>query len=359
MSELDTGEPSGIAEQRPRWRAVAKHLAKLGIGLAIVTFLLINYDARSVGKAIASADPLLLLWAGGFALLALACFAFGYRFALRPLRMPLRTFQIYKILLQVQFYALFLPGGANAVVKWYKLSRPGKQPAQSLALVTFTRAVRVFTLLLLVIAGMWLDSGFKWPVLRWLALGLLAATTVFLLLCMSSRMVDGFRTLVKRPWLWVPLPEGIRQRLEKILRMLTAFAELRPAEVAGVLATTMAGNVLEALMHVLALHAVGIEVSFNTMAWARGILVVCAMVPISLAGLGLRELSMIAILSAYGYAAEDVLAYSLLIFGVLIVGKGLIGGVLELWDWSRRGEALRMTLRGDPEQALVRRAGFE
>jgi uncharacterized membrane protein YbhN (UPF0104 family) len=321
MGSNDGGAGRRDARQGPGRGAALRHLLKLAVGLAIVGFLLARYDARGVLDAIAAADRASLALAWCCALPGIACFALAYRLARRPLEMPLRTWSIFKILLQVQFFGLFLPGGTNAVVKWYKLSRPADQPGQSLALVAFTRGAMTLTLLLLVLAGMLADPGFRWPGLFWLALTLLVLTVAFLLVCVSDRARERFRRLVGPLW--------------RRLHLLAAFGRLRPLEFAGVVGATLAGNLLETLEQLLIMHAVGIEVSFATVAWARGILIVCAMLPVSLAGLGLRELSMIALLAAYGYGAEDAMAYSLIAFGVFIVGKGLIGGMLELSDWLR------------------------
>ena len=189
------------------------------------------------------------------------------------------------------------------------------------------------TLLLLVLGGMRADPGFRWPPLAGLALLLFGLTLGALLCCTSSRAMRGLRRVTGPLWR--------RPRVARLAGHFTAFQRLRPLEIAGVLAAALAGNLLETLEQWLILHAVGIDLSLATIAWARGILIVCAMLPVSLAGLGLRELSMIALLGAYGYGAEDAMAYALIAFGVFIVGKGLIGGALELFDWLRsvRAEA--------------------
>jgi hypothetical protein len=51
----------------------------------------------------------------------------------------------------------------------------------------------------------------------------------------------------------------------------------------------------------------------------------------AVAGLGLREASVVLILREYGVVEAQALTFSLAIFGLLVIA-GLTGGALEAWD---------------------------
>jgi 2-polyprenyl-3-methyl-5-hydroxy-6-metoxy-1,4-benzoquinol methylase len=75
-------------------------------------------------------------------------------------------------------------------------------------------------------------------------------------------------------------------------------------------------------------HDFGIEVSFLAMGWIRCVLILISMIPISIAGLGIREGSLILLLRPFGTIDEEGLAFSLLVFAVSVVLVGLIGSLI-------------------------------
>ena len=58
------------------------------------------------------------------------------------------------------------------------------------------------------------------------------------------------------------------------------------------------------------------------------------MIPVSVAGLGIREASYAVLLSNYGISPEQAISYSITIFAVFII-VGLVGGIYELIDIYR------------------------
>ncbi len=325
-----------MAAQPPRRiRGILLYLAKVAVGVGIVAYLLAKYDWRTVADGLLHADLGCVVIAWAFGLLGLVFYAVMNRIALRPLKMPLTTLGLLKILFQTRFYALFLPGGANVLVKWYKLSKPGRQPAQALALMAFSRTLHLFSLLFWAVVGIWGDALFPWPGLRWCIVGLLGLTALALCCFMSDTLIEAIRARVSGPWQRLPVPAWLRGRAGKVARLATAFKQFGYREAMAVLLLAIAGNFVETIQHVYIARAVGVDLSFFTLAWLRGVLVVCAIVPISLAGLGIREAGVVALLVLYGVTEPKALAYSLLFYGAFVVGKGLVGGALELWDWFR------------------------
>ena len=319
--------------QKSRLRKVVVHLAKLAFGVAICAFLVYKYDWRQVLEPILNArwDSIALAWC--FAIVALASYAAMNRVALRPLKMPLTVLQILKILFQIRFFALFLPGGSNFFVKWYKFSKPGKQPAQALALMLYSRVLHLFALLFLAMMGVWCDRLFPWPPVRWLMLAVFILTTLVLIALMSRTLLAIIVPALRVPWQALPVPAFARAKLEKLGMFSTAFQHFTKREAAGVLLFAVGGNFFETVQHFFIAQAVGLDLSLFTFMWLRGIMVLCGILPISLSGLGLREASLVAVLIHYGVAEPDALAYSLLFYGMFLLGKGLIGGGAELWDW--------------------------
>ena len=336
MSSCPAGKRAAGGSFSHPVRAIALHAAKLAVGVGIVAFLLRRHDFRAVGASILDADPgnLAIAWVfafGGFAMLA-----WMHRFALRPLHMPLTTGAILKILFQIRFYSLFLPGGAGVVVKWHKFSKPGKQPGQALAVMVFSRVVHTFALLALALGAVALDKQFPWPGTVWGLTALLAATALATWLLLSedaaARMLGGNRWAAPAT---LPIPAALRAKGKKLLTFTAAFRTLHAWEVALVLGAAFASGACHAVQHYFLARAVGLELSIWTVTWLRTVVVLCAVLPVSLSGLGLREASFAAILIHYGVPETDAIAYSLLFYAAFVVVQGIIGGFAELWDWLR------------------------
>jgi hypothetical protein len=77
------------------------------------------------------------------------------------------------------------------------------------------------------------------------------------------------------------------------------------------------------------------ELAYLTIGWTRSAAVLVTVLPVSLAGLGLREGAFVLLLAPYAVAPADALAYSLLAFATTVLAVGLIGGAIEAFRLLR------------------------
>jgi uncharacterized membrane protein YbhN (UPF0104 family) len=75
--------------------------------------------------------------------------------------------------------------------------------------------------------------------------------------------------------------------------------------------------------------ALDLGVGFAAIGWVRSVMLAATLVPVTLAGLGVREGAAILMLSLYGIAPDAALAFSLLVFTFNHLGVGIVGGVFE------------------------------
>jgi hypothetical protein len=75
--------------------------------------------------------------------------------------------------------------------------------------------------------------------------------------------------------------------------------------------------------------ALQLPVPFVTLAWVRSVVMLLAMLPVTISGLGVREGALVALLAPYGVLGPDALALALLVFGVTVAAVGVVGGVVE------------------------------
>jgi len=327
--------PSSPPTPRQWRRMIVSHTIKAAIGLAILAYLLYRYDFAEVYQNFGAVNLNMFVLAWAYSLAAMTIYAYMTRVGMRPLGMPLTTIDILKVQFQVRFYSLFMPGSTNMLVKWYKFARPAKQPAQALVIMGFTRLLHTISLVLIAGVGMWGDTNFPWPLLQWVAIASTVALIVGTLVFVSEPGRRMAAVLADTPLVHRWLPRAIAGKWQKLWHITAQLQGVSRREIALLMLLAIAGNFMETLQHFAIGHAVGLELSVWVYAWLRGIILIAAMAPFSVAGLGVREAGIVGILIFYAVPEELALAYSLLFFGGFVLGRGLIGGILELIDFLR------------------------
>jgi glycosyltransferase 2 family protein len=233
---------------------------------------------------------------------------------------------VLKINLISMFYSLFLPTMiAGGAIRWYHFAKLNSKPAEALAAILFNR---VFETLLLVTFGIVafiadrdgpanVELGFSMMV------ALVLVVTIYAV-AFDRRVHAWLGILVSK----LPLPVSMRAAADKLLTALTRFDQLgRDFHMKFFLLGIIRQVVAVALIMVL-VHALSIDVGFLTIAWIRSLMAILILMPISIAGLGIREATFVVTLAQFGVPAESALLLSLLIFARVVL-YGLVGGVLE------------------------------
>jgi len=326
------------AEPRaPRRRAVAWHVLKLAVGVAVVAVLMRMYDFRKVAGVIGDIDLGWLVQAWGFGLLAMVSFVLVQAIVFRPLGPSVTWPFLLKVQFQQRFYGMFLPGGSELVVKWYKLSRPTGRPGMTVALMVFVRVFSGASIALVTAVAVYLDPRFPWPAARGAAAGVALLTIAVPVVLMAPPLRRGLVRLA----LSVPVPRRFAGLAEKLGAIPEAIGGLTPRDVAAMLALSLFSQVCFILQQAYCAYAVGIELPMATFGWLRTLVAVCSNFPFTISGLGLREANMAAFLSFYDIPKELAVGYSLVFFAAFPVVKGLIGGLMELADMLQSFRGVR------------------
>lgn len=112
-----------------------------------------------------------------------------------------------------------------------------------------------------------------------------------------------------------------------LLAMRTSFKQLKLMNILiAVLYTIGAYAFFFAQCYLLAL-ALGVEISFTSTSYAVALGSLITLVPVSISGLGTRDVAILAYLETEGIAAASALSFSILIFAVFYLGGSLIGAV--------------------------------
>jgi hypothetical protein len=245
---------------------------------------------------------------------------------------PLWEFFLFNM--SIRFYSFFFPTSAiSTAMRWHKLSA-GSKKAEALSAIAFTRAMSIFAALFL---GMfWLLSGIEQEVINplFFVLFILLFLAGWLVVTrLSPSLARAFHRLSAAfDNRWMKRIAGFAGRL---FASVEAYAQMSLSALAGIGLINLANELLGVVSYVLIAWAMDVPLSFVNLGWLRSIAFLAALAPFTLAGgMGLREVTILVILSTFEVEPEVAAGYSFLIYARGAV-FALLCGVLELVSASK------------------------
>jgi len=236
--------------------------------------------------------------------------------------------QIFNIGLASSFYALFLPGGSlsGGPIRWYKLSQPDKMPAQALVSIVFNRIVHITSLAAIGFLFWILDPSLKKS--SGAGLILVGATTLlisFHFLTLSKRMSSFIEKVFERSHF---IPSWVREKTKKIFSSARQTQSLSPKSWFSIWIFSFVGEAFGIYAFYLLSLALHMEINWIHWAWIRSVVILLTLLPLSIAGIGIREAGLVLLLTPFGIEATSAVAYSFLMFTLIVMMAGL-GGLIE------------------------------
>jgi uncharacterized protein (TIRG00374 family) len=334
MKKLDmpmkmTVQPTGL-ERKPTLmpnRSHTKFFFKLLISTAILGFIFWKVPFGEIMRAIQTADIGLILMSLLLVPVMFTLNAAHTKVLADKQIMSLSLGQIIEINLTTIFYGLFLPGTiAGGVIKWYKFSESQGKKSEAFAVILFNRYYDTIILCVIGVMFCLLDNVARQNTY---AISALVMTCLALGLCglmgHTPKAIDYLQQMLPQ------LPfraDVIRRVLTKVTEAVKQFHNLTKTEFIKITLLIAAKHIIGIITFVLFALAVQIELSFVNLGWIRTSIMIFMMLPISVAGLGIREGGLIIMFQLYDVAPQQAIVFSLLLLGRNIIA-GLVGGLLE------------------------------
>jgi uncharacterized membrane protein YbhN (UPF0104 family) len=289
----------------------------------LLWFLLTRVDLSHV-KQVVDHVSLPLLAAGAAALLATSPpSAMRWHIVLASETTSPGPWTLLKIVLVGMFFNQVLPSGfgGDAVRAW-RCHRLGIGVGPAIRSLLLDRASGYFVLVGLFVAGMPVllrvlpDPRQRYGVVVLLGTALCGLLALFLIDYLPPRVLR-FRLIAE----FAALSHQGR-------RLFT-----RPARFAAVMGFSAAIVGLTILGFKLVGDSIGVDLSFPNWIVILPPVSLIQLIPVSLAGWGVRELGFVVALAGFGIPAETALAASLLV-GLCMIAIGLPGGFLWLTEWD-------------------------
>lgn len=301
--------------------------------LALLAFVVAKVDLAEVGRQLGRAYPLPLLAAAGLAYLAWIFNTVKWQHLLAQAGLRCRYWELYHLNLMSLFYALALPGQISGeVLKALRLGQEVQRRGVVLGSVMLDRVTGLAGLALIGCLG--LVFGPAPAAAAWrLEVPLLASAGVLAL---------SIAVLLAPVVVWPEaaggrVPRGASGRaiglIERAQRLVVARLGLRLSlpSIAGTVALGCVFQVCVVALNWSSARALGIEVSVLVIAWIMFAVSVLQVLPISIAGFGVREVTFVSLLGLYGVGGESALALAELSFGSQLL-LGLTGWLIDVFQ---------------------------
>ncbi len=227
------------------------------------------------------------------------------------------------------FYTMILPGQLSGeIAKTWRLAKGTSIAEQVAASVFIDRVTGIIALLVLAFMG----ASFSTAEVAGFIIFPSALVVMILFLSIFLMRVQAIQLSVKSMlhWLMDPFPY-LRSQLPRVIKLVDHLAYYSGAH-RKLMISIFVGFVFQAAVVAIAFlfsKALGITIGFLDLAWIMGAISLLIFLPISVSGIGVRELGFVGILSLFEIDVSTALTLSILIFSLQIIGAA-IGAVFEL-----------------------------
>lgn len=285
--------------------------ARIIVSLVLLVLVLREMGIENTVEALRGAD---VFWIIAVLVLMLAEGVHGtykWLILLRHTDKSIRFWPLFKIIYVSGFVGMFVPGGIGIeLVRMYGLAKHTSDLAMSFTSILMDRVLGLTGLVLVVLAGVLMQGRSTIPGIEFWTIGallLIAAGWVAI-------MNPWFRKLTDR-MLSAPFLAMVRDKQNKVYASLDTYRG-RPGLLAWGMVQSLVYNGIRIAVCYAAGLAVGVEAPVSAYIIAVPLIIFVMVIPVSVAGWGVREVMFVQLLTPYGADGDKVLAMSLLV-GVL------------------------------------------
>lgn len=301
---------------------------KFGLSAAALVLLFRFVKIGEVGNALRSAAPAGLLL-GAILNVATRVAAAGRTYAVsRVAGLPVSFSQTLQALFISNFWSLALPGvSAGSVATVWRYHGNGAGVMQSVAVLSASRMVELVAFCLLALLGLATSvsaaSGSRLWVATLLA-GIILAVMLGLWLMHRLPMPRAMTMPAG-----VPAGNVLQRTRAALVAAVQLLRDLPRRALLQASGWALLQGVLDAATVLALALALGIPIGLPQALWINALSYLAILLPISAAGLGMRELAVLAALLPLGISRADALALALLMLAMLLL-NALAGAVLQL-----------------------------
>ena len=305
------------------WRGVARTTLKALASIALLALALRGIDTAAIRTHLAEVDPWTIAVAIALMTGISAIHTQRWKIVLNCLGRDLHFVLAWKLVLIGYFFNQTLPStvGGDAFRVWGAY-RNGIRVGDAISSVIIDRVAALASLLLMIVLGLpWLFDLITVPSARWIVMLVLVGGALAMVLLVSLGRLESFLGRWRLTRLLLPVATDTRA----VFGSGTATTQIVLLTIAGYAVASYA-------VHFLA-QGLAIKLGFGDALLLIPLVTLVTVLPVSIAGWGLRESAMVVALGLIGVPAAAAFTLSVL-YGLVVMASGVPGGVI--WLLMRR-----------------------
>jgi uncharacterized membrane protein YbhN (UPF0104 family) len=336
------GSPYTFQNMSTRGKQIAKLIIRFLITIGLLIWVFSQVDLGRFWRAVTSAQ-----WPYLIAVWVLTAILFWIRSVRMKLVLKRQSCSIdvntlFGATTITALYSMIVPGILSTGVKWYILKKSSGKGSNVLSSMIYNQFITMavmtaFGLVALIVSNpaslLVPNASNHWllPVVCGL---LLIVLLLFVFLVLNQRLGGKIIGLLKIPL--KPLPAGVGLKGREILDQIAVFQTVGwrfHLVVASIITVdTLVGGVVT---YILAARTANIAAPALVFVWLCAAIYVMGRFPISVANLGVREITLVGFLAIYNVEKPAALLMSMILFSAL-VAMAIVGAAYQI-VWAIRG----------------------
>ena len=315
---------------KEKTKGILKFILRLLITTVLLWLVLSRIDFQQVGLAIKDARWQFLIIVWMLSVLAFWIRAVRMRLILKRQDCEVKSTKIFSASSVTMLYSLIIPGLLSTSVKWYILKRHTGKGSNVLSSMMYNQMTEIIVKVLLGLVAIGLTNptgGWKVP------LGCLIMTIVVIAGCvLLLNRRTGAKVGAAMGYALRVFPKIVRSPAETILEQIKVFQTTGWSFHLLMAGISLFGSLLGVVIYIYAAKAAGIAVPVIVLIWQSSAVYLLGRLPISIANLGVREVTLVGTMAIYGVQAPAVLLMSMILFSTYIV-MAAIGAFYQIY-WA-------------------------
>lgn len=308
-------------------------LLKVVVSLVFILVILRSVDVKALWEVVRHASPWYLLLALLALLLGVLVRAYRWQILVQDQGVEMSLRELAALYFVGFLFNNLLPSGFGGdPIKMYELSRRSKRGADAVSSVLVDRFMGLLALQAIGLIAL----GFAWQLVP-------AEIVILTVAVFGASLLAAWVVSFRRLWdvlaRWVPLFDRLLS-IKAVDSLVSSLQSYSGSALLRSLGVGVVFNVLLVASNILIGVALGADLPLPYYMIFVPLTSLVLILPISFAGLGVREGTYVFLFSQAGMAQEVALSLSLLVYALGTVSPGLVGGIIYLVRGARSyGEA--------------------
>lgn len=311
-------------------KTLKKFILQICFSCLVTFYLITKIDWPVFIDAFKQINTVFYLLSTGMVLVSVYINSSKFYWLLKDTVLTLPTSRLMAINLMARYYSVFLPTSlGHAAVRWYKVTK--NKQGKSFFLAS-TIVERLFFLLILVVCGtiplyLYKPQNLSIVFLRAKLIGPLVATYIILFVLLIYFCVPRIQQVcIKAISRIITIKQG--GKIDQFLKNFS-LKNISPGKLGLLCLFSILWQFIFLIRIYLIFKATGVPLSFPEAVWIGSLVMLLQVLPVSFAGLGIREGAYAYFLALYGLPPEQGVINGLLFFSQMLLLAG-IGAVLDL-----------------------------